>query len=239
MSDPRGSLPDAMETAIRRVREEQLTYLSEERLRRLAELCLAGCDNGVEGVLVETGCALGGSSIVLAAAKEQDRPLWIYDVFGMIPPPSDKDGEDVHLRYQTIREGKSEGIGGDPYYGYLGDLRGKVAASFRELGYPLETNAVTLVQGLLQESLAIVRPVSLAHIDVDWYDSVRTSLERIEPWLSPGGAIVIDDYADWSGCRRASDEYFSRLRGGYRFDGSAGSLVVVKEGRASGARQGS
>jgi hypothetical protein len=66
--------------------------------------------------------------------------------------------------------------------------------------------------------------MALAHIDVDWYEPVHVSLERIEPRLSPGGALVIDDYEDWSGCRRAVDEYFSGDRmHSYSMDLSAGS----------------
>ena len=71
--------------------------------------------------------------------------------------------------------------------------------------------------------------MSLAHVDVDWYEPVKTSVERIWPRLLPHGAIVFDDYADYSGCRRAVDEYFKdKDPNAYRFDGSAGSLVVTK-----------
>ena len=43
------------------------------------------------GIFVEAGCALGGSTIVIAHAKEQERPLRVYDVFDMIPPPTAED----------------------------------------------------------------------------------------------------------------------------------------------------
>jgi asparagine synthase (glutamine-hydrolysing) len=35
----------------------------------------------------------------------------------MIPHPGHKDGQDVHDRYQTIRDGRASGIAGNPYYG--------------------------------------------------------------------------------------------------------------------------
>ena len=49
----------------------------------------------------------------------------VYDVFGMIPPPGEKDGADVHQRYATIAGGASKGIGGETYYGYRDDLLGR------------------------------------------------------------------------------------------------------------------
>ena len=99
--------------------------------------------------------------------------------------------------------------------------------SFARLGFPIERNAVELVQGLVQDTLKPNGPVCLAHVDVDWYEPVLTCLERILPLLTPRGAIVLDDYADWSGCRRAVDEYFDRNgRDRFDFDTSAGHLVV-------------
>jgi hypothetical protein len=57
--------------------------------------------------------------------------------------------------------------------------------------------------------MQIDQPVALAHIDGDWYESVMTCLQRIEPHLSEEGILVIDDYDAWSGCRTAVDEYFA------------------------------
>ncbi|MGH9373764.1 MAG: TylF/MycF/NovP-related O-methyltransferase [Vicinamibacterales bacterium] len=66
-----------------------------------------------------------------------------------------------------------------------------------------------LIEGLFPHTLRIDEPVAFAHIDGDWYESVSCCLARIEPWLVPGGVLVIDDYDAWSGCRRAVDEYFA------------------------------
>ena len=87
----------------------------------------------VVGSVIEAGCALGGSAIVLAASKTKARPMYVYDVFGTIPPPSDADGEDVLRRYEEIVAGRSKGIGGDAYYGYEENLQAKVRASFRPI----------------------------------------------------------------------------------------------------------
>ena len=223
------SLPGKVQRAIIFVRARNLTYLSHLRLIKLAELCLHYETTGKPGIILETGCALGGSSIVLASAKSSNRELHIYDVFGLIPPPSDRDGADVHQRYETICSGQSKGIGRDLYYGYETDLLSKVFDNFKKAGYPPEQNRIRIVQGLIRHTLSVDGPVALAHIDVDWHDPVFVSIERIEPWLIEGGTIVFDDYLDWSGCKTAADTYFDARRSDFVFDTSDGSLCVQRK----------
>ena len=211
------------------IREDKLTYLSESKLRTLARLCLSIEKHCIPGLIIETGCALGGSAVLMTAAKKRERPLEIYDVFGMIPPPTEEDGRDVHERYELIRSGESEGIKGDQYYGYEKDLYSKVIGAFIKCGYPTEAHNVRLVKGLIGDTLHVTVPVSLAHIDVDWYEPVHTSLERVEPWLSVGGHVVVDDYRDWSGCRKAVDDYFADKKDRFSFDSSAGSMVITRQ----------
>jgi len=146
---------------------------------------------------------------VMAAAKDPVRPMKVYDVFGMIPPPSEHDGQDVHRRYATITAGEAAGIGGDVYYGYRPDLLDEVTESFRRLGVPPAEQHIELIAGLFQDTIDLDEPVALAHLDGDWYESTMTCLERIAPLISPGGRIVLDDYYAWSGCRTAVDEYFA------------------------------
>jgi hypothetical protein len=202
---------------VRQVRKRRLSYLGYDALSDLERTVRRLEAVGVPGIIVEAGCALGGSLVVLGMAKHPDRPLRAYDVFGMIPPPSDADGADIHARYQTVLTGESGGIGGDRYYGYEDNLRDKVANTLRSFGLDLESRRIELVQGLFQDTIHIHEPVALAHIDADWYQSVMTCLERIEPYLSPGGVLVIDDYDHWSGCRKAVDEYFADKRDRYFF----------------------
>lgn len=223
------NLPRPIRQTIRRVRAQNLTYLPTARLNALAHLCLSNERKGVPGIIIEAGCALGGSAIVIAASKAKSRRFYIYDVFNMIPPPSPKDGADAHERYELIRAGRSPGIRGDPYYGYIDNLYNQVVRSFREFGYPIEENHISLIKGLIQDTLYVTEPVSLAHIDVDWYEPVWTCLERIEPQLAIGGALVIDDYLDWSGCRQAVKDYFKDKPSSlYHFDLSAGSMIITK-----------
>jgi hypothetical protein len=201
-------LPERVRAAVEAVRAEHLTYLKPAALQELAGVVVQLERDGVEGTLVEAGTARGGSAIVIAAAKAAERPLKVYDVFGMIPAPGEQDGADVHQRYAKIASGEAKGPGGETYYGYRDDLYEEVAASFARHGLPLEDNNVELIRGLFEDTITLDEPVAFAHLDGDWYESTMTCLTRLAPLLVPGGRLVLDDYYTWSGCRRAVDEYF-------------------------------
>jgi hypothetical protein len=220
-----------LEQVIAGVLDEHLTYLSVGGLRTLASVVTELEAAGVPGLVLEAGVARGGSAIVLATAKSAGRPLQLYDVFAMIPPPGEKDGADVHERYQTIVSGQSQGVGGETYYGYRDDLMGEVTESFARHGVPVADNNVELVPGLFEDTLGRTTmsqdgPVALAHLDGDWYSSTMTCLTAIVPRLPPGGRLVIDDYDAWSGCKTAIDEFFAG-RTDFRFE-RRGKLHIVK-----------
>lgn len=200
------------------VENMRLSYLESDTLGELMEAVYRA--NSLEGDIVETGCALGGSSICIASEKISSKKFFVYDVFGMIPQPGEKDGADVLERYRVIREGKSQGIGGDMYYGYQDDLLQVVKDNFRKiLGMSdLEANKIWLVKGLFQDTLKCNDPIALAHIDCDWYDSVKVCLEHIVPKLVVGGILIIDDYYHWSGAREAVDDYFRDKKELFMFD---------------------
>lgn len=202
---------------VRLVRAESLTYLDPGALCDLFEVVRDLEDRNLEGVLIEAGCAYGGSAMVMATAKSKDREFYVFDTFGMIPPPTLDDGGDVHQRYEEIKSGKSKGIDGKPYYGYEDNLLQKVIETFEKHGLSPEQNRIHFVKGLFQDTMKIDEPVALAHLDGDWYESVMTCLRAITPNLVRGGVLVIDDYDAWSGCRKAVDEYFNDKRTDFEF----------------------
>lgn len=161
----------------------------------------------IPGYLIEVGAALGGSSIVIASAKNPSRVYFIYDTFEGMPPPSQFDGEDAHKRYEIIAAGKAKGLGNQLYYGYQYNLLDQTHNRFQEFGIPVRENNINFVKGYIEETLIVNEPVALAHIDCDWYSPVSTSLERIEPFLEVRGRFIIDDYWHWSGARKAVDKF--------------------------------
>ena len=211
----------------RAVRVRRLTYLRPERLRAL-ERCAARVNRKrVVGDFVEAGLALGGSALVLAAHMGAGRRFHGFDVFGMIPPPSDRDPPEVHERYATIAAGRSNGIRGDVYYGYRDDLYAHVASTFAGFGMPVGER-VRLYKGLFAETLHPEAPVALAHIDSDWFDPVDLCLRRIAPHLSRGGMMVLDDYDDYGGCRDAVDRFIAEHGGMFALVRLGSNVAVVR-----------
>jgi O-methyltransferase len=204
----------------RRAVGEHLTYLDWSRLRNLERAARDAAH--ATGDYLECGVALGGSAAVIGSLMPADRTLQLYDTFGMIPPPGDGDDQESQKRYEQIARGESAGIGGGEYYGYVEDLEGQVTRTLERFGVRAVRHP-----GLFEDTLD-PGPVAFAHIDCDWYDPVRVCLERIYPRMGEGGMLVIDDYFDWSGARRAVDEFLE----GHRLMKVAGepgtNLVLVR-----------
>jgi asparagine synthase (glutamine-hydrolysing) len=198
----------------REVRRRRLTYLTPRKLRALETTLRQVRRAGVSGDFLEFGVALGGSAVVIAAYADDGHAFHGYDVFGMIPPPGPEDGERAHRRYAEIRTGRSGGVGGDVYYGYVDHLYERVHRTFSDFGLPVDGRRVALHRGRFEETLhaAERRPVAFAHIDCDWYAPVSYCLAAIRPRLAPGACVVLDDYNDYGGCRRAVDAFLAEHR---------------------------
>ncbi len=216
MSNPGGpSASSTVQVRLPRVAAEvirgRLTYLSPFKMRSLVDQMARVNAEGVAGGVCEFGIALGGSAIVLASLCGEGRDFSGYDVFGIIPPPSDQDEQDTHDRYKVIESGKSKGIGPDTYYGYVDDLYGAVVENFDRFGLSVDGNRIRLVKGLFENTLTLApdEKVALAHVDCDWFEPVLLCLERLADHMSPGGVVILDDYNDYQGCKKAADQFLS------------------------------
>jgi SAM-dependent methyltransferase len=202
---------------VRKVRREKLSYLDHRALFELYKsVCLVE-KLKLQGIFIEAGCALGGSAIVIAEAKNVKRQFFIFDVFGMIPSPTENDSEDAHTRYEVIKSGKAKGINSESYYGYEKNLLDHVNRNFKKYNIDVDNENIHFVEGLYQNTLEVNQKVAFAHIDADWYDSVMICLEEIVPNLVPGAVLIIDDYQDWNGCKRAVDTYFANKQSEFIF----------------------
>jgi O-methyltransferase len=203
------------EGLIKSITDRRLTYLSSSRLESLLGAAAAIKESKVPGDFAEFGIALGGSGICLARSLEKGRRYIGFDLFGTIPPPTARDGARPHERYKTIASGKSAGIGGEAYYGYIPNLYEVVRGNFASFECPVDDARIRLVKGLFEDTLPRNGDVkiALAHIDCDWFDPVTLCLEYVWPRLSSGGIVILDDYNDWDGCKKATDGFLSRNAG--------------------------
>ncbi len=205
----------------RKVKSSKLTYLSYQKLINL-ENCIKDISRkNVPGNFIEAGVALGGSAIVISTLMPKDRTFHGYDVFEMIPPPSTQDNEKAQKRYEVIKSGQSKGIGDDVYYGYLENLYEIVNKNLNNFGVNVDGNRICLHKGLFQDTMNFTPEdkVAMIHIDCDWYEPVYFCLNKIYPVLSTGGYIILDDYYDYGGCKKATEEFLANYR----------DLTVVKD----------
>ncbi|MGA2285821.1 MAG: TylF/MycF/NovP-related O-methyltransferase [Dehalococcoidia bacterium] len=170
------------------------TIVSWARLGALYKLSRELERRGIAGDIVECGTCNGGSAAVMGYASEGSpatRRMWLFDSFEGLPQPTDEDGEEARGR---------EGA----YAGTVGNVR-RVLAALR-----IRDNRVQIVKGWFQETLAAapVKRIGLLHIDADLYLSVKQCLDEFYDRVEPGGFIVLDDYGNWEGCRKAVEEFF-------------------------------
>ncbi len=216
---------------IKEIIQNNLTFLEQDALMDITDTVCNLEHNGADGEFIEAGVASGGSAIAIGLHKSLDRKLKLFDVYGIIPPPSENDEEDIHKRYDVIKSGKAEGLNGDIYYGYKENLLQQVKDSFTKFGLQPEKNNIQFIKGVYQDTMEdkINFPVAFAHIDCDWYDSVMVCLKNIAPHLTENGVLIIDDYYCWSGCKKAVDEYFADKKDSFIFTKKS-RLHIVKKG---------
>jgi predicted O-methyltransferase YrrM len=185
-------------------RAQQHSLLGPGKTAQLRRLVRATA--GVPGDLAELGVYQGGSALALATADPSRRTLHLFDTFAGLPAPTGPDaGTGMH-------EG---GLAGDE-------------AAVRALlaGLPVE-----LHRGVFPASTAGLpdRTYSLVHVDGDWYETTAAALDYFWPRLSPGGALVIDDWhwPDTPGVDRAVTERFAAAA---IEDGYPNSCIIRKPG---------
>lgn len=107
------------ELLVKRVYGDCKSFLTPVKLAKLAFYVQKQEKLNLEGVFLEFGCALGGSTSIISCLKEQYREFFAYDVFSLIPAPSEFDSPASFHRYSNIVSGSANGLGsGKLYYGY-------------------------------------------------------------------------------------------------------------------------
>jgi O-methyltransferase len=187
--------PSEFSRLYRRVRTH--TMCSNARLRGLYRALHYVVNHNIAGDVVECGSAKGGSAALMALTLRElnsKRKLWLFDTFEGLPAPTSKDPD---LELADLFTGTC-----------IGTL-----SEVRELFQRFEVlEGVEFVKGLFQQVLPVtpVPPISVLHIDGDWYESVKACLDFLYDKVVPYGVIQFDDYGYWKGTRKAVDEFFKQ-----------------------------
>lgn len=183
--------PSADHDLIRRLVLNDRVWASVDRLENLARLARE-CTVG--GAFVECGVAMGGC-LALMAGVAPDRTVWGFDSFAPMPELSPADRGD-----------------GAPFVGLncSGD-EGRAAVATTFAVAEVEMGRVRIVEGWFEQTLAPTKgeigDIAILRIDCDWHDATRLVLDQLYDAVVPGGAVIIDDYGSFSGCRRAVDAF--------------------------------
>jgi O-methyltransferase len=160
--------------------------------------------NRVEGCLVECGVARGGTAAMMAMTSselgEKQRHIWMFDSFEGLPEPGPLDFRNGEVGDVISPLGAGDCVGTEAEVSVL---------MFDTLGF--ERSSVSLVKGWFDTTVPELRKklgcIAVLRLDGDWYESTKVPLENLYDQISPGGFLIVDDYATCYGSRRAVDEF--------------------------------
>jgi O-methyltransferase len=174
------------------------TMIGTARLDNVLSCCVDAVRSGVPGDFVETGVWRGGTTIlmrgVLRALGDEDRSVWVADSFEGLPVPDpDRYPADAGLDWSHVEVLKVDAD--------------SVRANFARYG--LLDERVRFLEGWFCDTLpdAPIEAISVLRLDGDLYQSTMDALVALEPRVSPGGYVLVDDYGGWEPCRAAVDDY--------------------------------
>jgi len=177
--------------------EEAYTLLGLKRLDNV-EFCLRDVlEKGVPGDFLEAGVWKGGTCIfaraILKAYGDRDRKVWVADSFKGLPPPDTRKYPADAMETLHKRDALAVSLE-------------RVRANFEK--YDLLDDQVQFLEGYFRDTLshAPVERLAVLRLDGDMYESTMDTLNPLYPKLSPGGYVIIDDYAR-ANCRQAVTDY--------------------------------
>lgn len=177
------------------------TMIGHARMRNLRQVCEAAILDNVPGDFLEAGVWRGGSCIfmrgILEAYGDTQRRVFVADSFKGLPPPNADEypadsGSALHM------------------HPLLAVSREQVEDNFRRYG--LLDSRVVFLEGWFKDTLpaAPIERLSVLRLDGDMYESTIQVLESCCHKVSPGGAVIIDDYHVLKGCAKATDDFRAR-----------------------------
>ncbi|TRX72150.1 TylF/MycF/NovP-related O-methyltransferase [Carboxylicivirga sp. M1479] len=144
----------------------------------------------IEGAIAELGVYKGETAKMIHDFLPQ-KNFYLFDSFSGLPKQVIKEDCDGTVRPQTVHFGNTSP---EEVLKYINGNNEKLI--IKEGIFPETT------EGLNEDGYALV------HIDADLYQSTIDALNYFYPKLNQKGAIIVHDYNhDWSGVKKAVDEF--------------------------------
>ena len=189
---------------IDKVKNQQLTMVSKERLDNVALSAWTVIKETIPGDFVETGVWRGGCSMIskavaLISNQTQCHANWLFDSFQGLPSMTEND-----LGIEPKMSRKM-----DPPGSYNNVNLDHVVHNFRTMLND-DLNATYFVKGWFNStvSTSLVNKISILRLDGDLYSSTMEVLDAFYPRVVSRGFVIIDDYGHWPQCKRAIHDYF-------------------------------
>ena len=188
-------------------KKDALSMVSVDRLWAVIQATRYIIRNNIEGDFVECGVWRGGCSLAIAMILDElksNKKIYLFDTFaGMTKPGSnDINCDNVHANKKFIESKKVN------YNSWCYASLNDVHKQFKKLN--LYKKAV-FVKGDILKTLKqennLPKKISLLRLDTDWYESTKCELDILYPLLQKDGVLLIDDFGQWQGARKAVNEY--------------------------------
>ena len=187
---------------------EPYTMVPRERILTLVRAIEHVVKNGIPGTVLECGTWKGGCAMAMARAlnrlRATGRELCLYDLFGELWP--------AHTAYDAFR-----GVPESERNAHITQVPEVMRYTLEEVrenvlstGFPADK--LHMFRGAVERTLPANAPEKIAvlRLDTDFYESTLHELTHLYPRLQSGGLLIIDDYGDWAGARKAVDEYMGK-----------------------------
>lgn len=172
----------------------------------------------IPGAIVECGTYTGGALAytlrALIRSGDHSRDVYGFDSFAGMPRPTPADGDQgsFWILGKSLADAGPEEVSGRLVGSNVNRASYEQCLALLEnSGYP--GDRIRLVKGWFQETLPeaaeTIGAIALLRLDGDLYESTRCALEALFDRVVPGGAVVLDDYGTFEGCRRAVDEFLA------------------------------
>lgn len=210
----------------------QNTMIGWPRLHSLNDSLDQVIADNIHGDFVECGVWRGGcAALMLSKIIEHrlDKKVWLYDTFQGMSQPTD---QDIHMSGYTAKSEFNKLKSGNGFSDWCIASTHEVELTLNKI-CPYAERYSKFIVGKVEDTLIIKenipKSIGLLRLDTDWYESTKIEFETLYPLVSNYGIIIVDDYSDWQGSRKATDEYLAKLDP-KSFESStvSGTLVIKK-----------
>ena len=167
--------------------------------------------NKVQGDIVECGTEKGICLVFFQKLIEKynlkNHKIYGFDTFqGMAAPTAEditRNDESMSERYDKL---KIDETSSNWCYAGINEVK----KNYFQNTIPNEN--LILIKGKVEDTLLYINnipeKISILKLDTCLYEGTKIELEKLFPNVQKGGAIIIDNYFNFKGVKKATDEYF-------------------------------